>query len=118
MGWKRENFLKLEKIWQLWKKITKKLEWILLKEKKMKEKNTKHHEKKICIITEIEFFQISSCLLIFHNQKLGTKPNFHSLFYPLNLRLNRNFHVLLNKPFFLEISSVKVFLKSDLFYLS
>merc|ERR1712203_145992 len=88
--WKKENFPKLEKIWQHWKKIMKKLEWILLKEKKMKEKNTKkHHEKKICIITEIIFFQILSCqlnLLIVKN--LGIKPDISSLFHQLNLSLN------------------------------
>merc|ERR1712203_618191 len=87
--WKRENFLKLEKIWQLWKKIMKKLEWILLKEKKTKEKNTKHHEKKICIITEIIFFQILSCQFeSFIIKNLGAKPDISSLFHQLNLSLN------------------------------
>merc|ERR1712029_886105 len=40
--WKRENSLKLGKIWQLWRRITKRLELIPWKEREMKKvANTK-----------------------------------------------------------------------------
>merc|ERR1712203_635605 len=39
--WKKENSLKLVKTWQLWRRITKKLEWILVNQK-TKEMNTKY----------------------------------------------------------------------------
>jgi len=84
----------------------------------MKEKNTKHHEKKICIITEIIFFHILSCQ--FESFKIKNSEHnpilllFSSIESQFKLKLSR----YLNKLIPLEISSVKVFLKSDLFYLS
>merc|ERR1712157_423293 len=104
-----ESFLKLEKIWQLWKKIMKKLEWILLKEKKMKEKNTKDDEKKICIITEITFFQILSCQ--FESFKIKTSEqnpisfSFSSIESQFELKLSRS----LNKLFYLKSLQSKYF---------
>merc|ERR1711902_273911 len=114
MGWKRENSLKLEKIWQLWRKIMKKLEWILLKEKKMKEKDTKHHEKKICIIIEIIFFQILSCQFNLSKLKPRNKTRSFFSFSPIEsqfkLKLSRslnNFFVLKSlQSMFFEIRSL------------
>merc|ERR1739844_345243 len=40
------QLLRLERTWQHWKRITKKLEWTQLKERKMKEKSTKEDANK------------------------------------------------------------------------
>merc|ERR1712025_755487 len=40
--WKKVNLLKPEKTWQLWKRIMKKLVWIPLTVKVMKERNTRN----------------------------------------------------------------------------
>merc|ERR1712071_173464 len=39
--WRRESSLRQEKTWQLWRKIMRRLEWILLKLKMEKERNIK-----------------------------------------------------------------------------
>merc|ERR1711997_102118 len=46
--WKKVSSLRLERTWQHWKRITKKLVWTQLKERKMKEKSTKEdtHKKR------------------------------------------------------------------------
>ena len=41
-AWRRENFPKPVKIWQPWKRITKKLVWTLSKAKKMPERSIKN----------------------------------------------------------------------------
>merc|ERR1711993_234649 len=47
-AWKKASSLRPERTWQHWKRITKKLEWTQLKERKMKEKSTKEdtHKKR------------------------------------------------------------------------
>merc|ERR1711902_324862 len=109
MGWKKESFLKLEKIWQLWKKIMKKLEWILLKEKKMKEKNTKDDEKKTCIITEIIFFQILSCQLNLSKLKPRYKIRFSFSFSSIESQFELKLSRSLNKLFYLKSLQSKYF---------
>merc|ERR1712223_1005307 len=103
----KENSLKRERIWPLWKRIMKKSEWILLKEKKMKEKNTKEDEKHLHN-TDVVFPSFIFVKLTFYDHKLGTKSDFPC---PLNL-FQQQCSPFLNNLFHLKSHSSKHFWNS------
>merc|ERR1712113_545669 len=95
--WKKENSPRQERIWHLWRRIMKKLEWIHLKERKMKEKNTKEYERSRSIIPTNFLPTSIFTQLNIYNQTPYSKMQYS--FSSLNLVCNCNIHILCHSHF-------------------